>query len=145
MMRRASAASSPLATSTVTANRTSRSRTRAAFSFSASRSPRRGVPCGRPDWYSAFSGVRKGRPYSCIVLNFFPLGYRMRISSSFLLLFGFFSAILTLAHAVESTTPAFELKAGDRVALIGDTLIEREQAHGWIELMLTARFADRDI
>src|SRR5215470_16833843 len=40
---------------------------------------------------------------------------------------------------------AFELRDGDRVVLLGDTLIEREQAHGFIELMLTARFPDRAV
>lgn len=39
----------------------------------------------------------------------------------------------------------FELHEGDRVIFLGDTLIERAQYHGWIELMLTTRFADRSI
>jgi putative heme-binding domain-containing protein len=40
---------------------------------------------------------------------------------------------------------AFELKDGDRVVFLGDTLIEREQYHGWVELMLTTRFPDRNV
>src|SRR5678816_574875 len=41
--------------------------------------------------------------------------------------------------------PTLALRDGDRVAFIGDTLIEREQYSGWIELLLTARFADRNV
>src|SRR5690606_19658689 len=41
--------------------------------------------------------------------------------------------------------PAFELKRGDRVAFLGDGLMEGEQYSGWIETMLTTRFADRDV
>ncbi len=44
-----------------------------------------------------------------------------------------------------STVLAFELKDGESVAFLGDTLIEREQYHGWIELALTTRFPDREI
>src|SRR5262245_57862453 len=39
----------------------------------------------------------------------------------------------------------FELRDGDRVVLLGDTLIEREQHFGFIELMLTTRFPERNI
>ena len=39
----------------------------------------------------------------------------------------------------------FELRDGDRVVFLGDTLMEREQQFGWIELMLTARFPDRNL
>src|SRR5262245_25986237 len=41
--------------------------------------------------------------------------------------------------------PPFELRDGDRVVLIGDTFIEREQHYGWIELALTTRFPDRHV
>ena len=40
---------------------------------------------------------------------------------------------------------AFELRDGDRVVFLGDTFIEREQHYGWIELMLTTRFPDRNV
>jgi putative heme-binding domain-containing protein len=40
---------------------------------------------------------------------------------------------------------SFELLDGDRVAFVGDTLIEREQQYGFIETMLTARFPDRHV
>eukprot|EP01034_Spumella_vulgaris_P018610 gene18610-23776_t len=39
-------------------------------------------------------------------------------------------ARLGLLVAAEPAAP-FALRDGDRVALIGDTLIEREQVHGW--------------
>jgi hypothetical protein len=51
---------------------------------------------------------------------------------------------LTAARAA-APAPRFELRDGDRVVLLGDTLVEREQSYGWIELMLTARAADRTV
>ncbi|MCC7419252.1 MAG: SGNH/GDSL hydrolase family protein [Planctomycetaceae bacterium] len=52
-----------------------------------------------------------------------------------------------LAMAADETkqTPRFELKDGDRVVLLGGTLIEREQKYGQWEAMLTARYPDRNI
>ena len=44
----------------------------------------------------------------------------------------------------DSTAP-FQLKDGDRVVLIGNTLIEREQRHGYWETLLTSRYPDRNI
>ena len=51
---------------------------------------------------------------------------------------------LLLTVSARAAAP-FELKDGDRVIFLGDTLIEREQHYGWIELMLTTRFADRNV
>ena len=48
------------------------------------------------------------------------------------------------AFAAEKSA-AFELRDGDRVVFLGDTLIEREQYHGWVELMLTSRFPERNV
>ncbi|WP_414662227.1 PVC-type heme-binding CxxCH protein [Horticoccus sp. 23ND18S-11] len=56
----------------------------------------------------------------------------------------FLLCLLSCAAAVAAETP-FELKDGDRVVFLGDTVVEREQYHGWVELMLTTRFADRAI
>jgi glucose/arabinose dehydrogenase/lysophospholipase L1-like esterase len=56
--------------------------------------------------------------------------------------------LLALACAAFTSSRAatpFELKDGDRVIFLGDTLIEREQHYGWIELMLTTRFPDRNV
>jgi lysophospholipase L1-like esterase len=41
--------------------------------------------------------------------------------------------------------PAFELKEGDRVALVGNTFFEREQTYSYLETLLATRFADRNI
>ena len=60
---------------------------------------------------------------------------------------GALALLLTLLCTATSTRAAapFELKDGDRVIFLGDTLIEREQHYGWIELMLTTRFPDRRV
>lgn len=50
---------------------------------------------------------------------------------------------LNMVSAADQTEP-FEFLDGDRVLLIGDTLIEREQEHGQIESLLTVQFPDRD-
>ena len=55
-------------------------------------------------------------------------------------------AMLNAAVLPAGAAPArLELRDGDRVVFLGDTLIEREQTHGWVELMLTARFPDRNV
>ncbi len=58
--------------------------------------------------------------------------------------------LLCCIPAVFLTAPAgaaerLELKDGDRVVLIGGTLIEREQRYGYWETALTAAFPDRDV
>ena len=53
------------------------------------------------------------------------------------------------AAAVPATraqnTNAFELRDGDRVAFIGDTLIEREPSYGHVEYLLTTRWPERHV
>lgn len=44
-----------------------------------------------------------------------------------------------------AAAPALALKEGDRVVFLGDTLVEQEQYHGWVELMLTTRFAGQGV
>jgi hypothetical protein len=39
----------------------------------------------------------------------------------------------------------FELRDGDRVVFLGDTLVEREKDYGYIELMMTLRFPERNV
>ncbi len=41
--------------------------------------------------------------------------------------------------------PAFSLQDGDRVVYLGDTLIEREQTHGWLDVMFASRFPDHNV
>src|SRR6185369_6378545 len=60
-----------------------------------------------------------------------------------LLLLGMLSVVGSFACAAKPA--AFELKEGERVVFLGDTLIEREQQFGWIELMLTTSFPERNI
>ena len=56
-----------------------------------------------------------------------------------------FLSAFPLARAAEVDPVPFELKDGDRVVFLGDRLIEGEQYQGWIEVMLTTRFAGRDV
>jgi putative heme-binding domain-containing protein len=51
----------------------------------------------------------------------------------------------TAPPTVASASPRFELRDGDRVVFLGDTLMEREQYYGWIELALTTHFPERHI
>ena len=53
----------------------------------------------------------------------------------------FLGLVASPVHAAEP----FALKDGDRVVLLGNTLIEREQRYGWWEFALTRRFPDRNI
>jgi len=45
--------------------------------------------------------------------------------------------------ARSSLPPRFEIYEHDRIALVGDTFIEREPEYGWFETVLYSRFADR--
>ena len=49
-----------------------------------------------------------------------------------------------LPTATRAETP-FELKDGDRVVLLGNTFIERDQSHGYLETLLIRRYPDRTI
>src|SRR5438094_4205924 len=53
--------------------------------------------------------------------------------------------LAALAPPAARAAEPFELKDGDRVVLLGGTLIEREQRYGYWELALTERFADRNV
>ncbi len=67
-------------------------------------------------------------------------------NSFYAALFGALSlAVLSAPVLSAETSPRFELRDGDRVVFVGDTLIEREQYHGWVELMLTSRFPDKNV
>src|ERR1700730_10353122 len=52
--------------------------------------------------------------------------------------------VVLLAPALRAAEP-FELKDGDRVVLVGSTLIEREQRYGYWETALTTHFPDRNV
>ncbi|MBI1842632.1 MAG: hypothetical protein HYR88_17475 [Verrucomicrobia bacterium] len=69
-------------------------------------------------------------------------------SLSFRFRLGGFMPILaaSLASFAQAAEPrAFELRDGDRVAFVGDTLLEREGAQGWIEQALTSAFPERSV
>ncbi len=48
-------------------------------------------------------------------------------------------------NSASAQTAGFELRDGDRVLLLGSTLIEREQSYGYWEAMLTARNANKNL
>lgn len=48
-------------------------------------------------------------------------------------------------RAARAEPPRFELKDGDRVVLVGDTLIERDQRYGYLETMLTLLNPGKDL
>src|SRR3984957_3126461 len=54
-----------------------------------------------------------------------------------------FLILLAALAATTARAESFNLRDGDRVALIGDTLIEREQESSWLETVMDASFADR--
>lgn len=53
--------------------------------------------------------------------------------------------LLALSPAPAPAAEPFELRDGDRVALIGSTVIEREQRYGYWEMALTSRYPDRNV
>jgi putative heme-binding domain-containing protein len=67
----------------------------------------------------------------------------MRHPLRFLALFILLTSVVGRARA--QAPPPFELRDGDRVVLLGDTLIEREQHYGYLELALTTRFPERNV
>ncbi len=52
---------------------------------------------------------------------------------------------MCLATATATAASPFELRDGDRVAIVGGTFVEREAQFGWIETALTASLNDRKI
>jgi hypothetical protein len=57
----------------------------------------------------------------------------------FLLVLCCLSVSLVSLHAADP----FEIKEGDRVLFLGDTLLEREGTYGSLEMRMQERFADR--
>src|SRR5438309_9067833 len=55
------------------------------------------------------------------------------------------ASLLYAPALLAQTTNLFELRDGDRVVLLGDTLIEREQSYGYLEFLLTTQFPDRNV
>src|SRR4030095_11648529 len=59
--------------------------------------------------------------------------------------FLFFILLPWLSTAYAQEPRPFELLEGDRVALIGDTFVEREQSYGYVEWMLTSHYPYRNV
>jgi lysophospholipase L1-like esterase len=55
------------------------------------------------------------------------------------------TALAFLAPAVVADTPKLELKKGDRIILIGNTLAERMQYYGYFETSLHARYPELEL
>jgi hypothetical protein len=53
--------------------------------------------------------------------------------------------VLSASPGIAQPKPVFLLHSGDRVVLVGDTLIEREQTYGYLEQRLTARFPEANV
>src|SRR5580698_1412261 len=60
-----------------------------------------------------------------------------------MLKFVLLAVILSLSADLALAGEHFDLREGDRVVLLGDTLIERAQESGWLETEMSADFADR--
>lgn len=67
----------------------------------------------------------------------------------FLLLFFFFPETASANNRFNindfGAPPDFELRQGDRVVFLGNSLFENEQQYGFLEFALTTRWPDRDI
>ncbi len=55
------------------------------------------------------------------------------------------AALRSAAAADAKPAPSLELKPGDRICLIGNTLAERMQHDGWLETMLQSRFPQHQL
>ena len=53
--------------------------------------------------------------------------------------------LLTQISTTGQMTPAFPLRAGDRICLIGNTLAERMQHDGWLETLFQVRHPDQQL
>ena len=54
-------------------------------------------------------------------------------------------ALVTLLSTPLSAAPRLELQQGDHICLIGNTLADRMQHHGWLETLLQSRFPDHEL
>src|SRR6266581_1057698 len=60
----------------------------------------------------------------------------------------FFLCCLSVSSAVFTTSPAaplLEIKPGDHVCIIGNTLADRMQHDGWLETLVYAKFPRHDL
>ena len=57
----------------------------------------------------------------------------------------FLAMFCPLVASAAAPAKPFDLREGDRVVFLGDTLMEREKDYGYIELMMTLRFPERNV
>ncbi|MDG2222051.1 MAG: HEAT repeat domain-containing protein, partial [Rubripirellula sp.] len=69
--------------------------------------------------------------------------YAMKTIQSLVAVITFATCLISLAPFANAAT--WELREGDRVVLLGDALVEQEQYSGWIEVMMSTAFPDRDV
>src|SRR6267142_543739 len=55
------------------------------------------------------------------------------------------AAALVIVSATLGQAPPLELKKGDHIAIVGNTLAERMQHHGWLETLITFRLPEHDL
>ncbi len=67
---------------------------------------------------------------------------RVSLFISFFISLALLGHVSPRAEAQEKAAP-FEIKDGDRVLLLGDTLLERENSYGFLELRMHEQFLDR--
>ncbi len=72
-------------------------------------------------------------------------GHWGRLALRLVLLLAAIGSSIGEARAEKPPPKQLELREGDRVVLVGNTLIERDQKYGYLEAALTERFADRNI
>ena len=60
-------------------------------------------------------------------------------------IFAFLALFITASAFAAAPAKPFELREGDRVVFLGDTLMEREKDYGYLELMMTLRFPERNV
>ena len=59
------------------------------------------------------------------------------------LLFALLCLLLALAAPLHAQT--LELRKGDHICIVGNTLAERMQHFGWLETLIVSRFPDKDL
>ena len=79
--------------------------------------------------------------------RFLPRGIHRRLAPQPLALLAPLSLLFLalVPPAITQNAQPFDLRDGDRVVLVGDTLIEREQAFGHLEYVLTTHYPERNV
>src|SRR5437867_6707425 len=54
-------------------------------------------------------------------------------------------SLIVVAQTAFAQSPQVQIKSGDRISIIGNTLADRMQHDGWLETYLTTRFPQHDL